>query len=179
MSDSPPKTTAELLARVDRAWEALEGTVSRLTPAQLTEIRDAEGWTVKDHLMHVAVWEAAFLGRFAGRPIHEVLGLDEAILTQDEDTVNAVLFERHRHRSLAEVLDTANANHRAARTRLAALADRAIAGTVADILPGASGGAWAQSAYGGSDPAAAWIGGNTWEHYDAHHGWIRALVERR
>jgi uncharacterized damage-inducible protein DinB len=171
MSDSTPKTTAELLSRVDRAWEALEGTVGRLTPAQLTDVRDPAGWAVKDHLMHVAAWEAAFLGRFTGKPVHEVLGLEESVLNQDEDTQNAVLFERHRHRSLAEVLDTARANHRAARARLAALGDHAVAGTVADILP--------PSSAGTSDPAAAWIGGNTWEHYDAHHNWIRELVERR
>jgi hypothetical protein len=78
MSDSTPKTTAELLSRVDRAWEALEGTVSRLTPAQLTDVLDPAGWAVKDHLMHVAAWEAAFLGRFTGKPVHEVLGLEES-----------------------------------------------------------------------------------------------------
>jgi uncharacterized damage-inducible protein DinB len=105
MSDSTPKTTAELLSRVDRAWEALERTVGRLTPAQLTDVRDSAGWAVKDHLMHVAAWEAAFLGRFAGKPVHEVLGLDETVMAQDEDTQNAVLFERHRHRPLAEVLE--------------------------------------------------------------------------
>ena len=171
MSDSTPKTAAELLSRVDRAWEALERTVDRLTPAQLTDVRDPAGWAVKDHLMHVAAWEAAFLGRLTGTPVHEALGLDEAVLSQDEDTQNAVLFERHRHRPLADVLDTTRANHRAARARLAALGDHAVTGSLADILP--------PSAGGGGDPAASWIGGNTWEHYDAHHGWIRALVERR
>jgi uncharacterized damage-inducible protein DinB len=171
MSDSTPKTAAELLSRVDRAWEALERTVGRLTPAQLTDVRDPAGWAVKDHLMHVAAWEAAFLGRLTGTPVHEALGLDEAVLSQDEDTQNAVLFERHHHRPLADVLDTTKANHRAARARLAALGDHAVTGSLADILP--------PSAGGGGDPAVSWIGGNTWEHYDAHHGWIRALVERR
>jgi uncharacterized damage-inducible protein DinB len=171
MSESTPKTTAELLSRVDRAWEALEGTVSRLTPAQITDVCDPAGWAVKDHLMHVAAWEAAFLGRFTGRPAHEVLGLDEAVLSQDEDTQNAALFERHRHRSLTDVLDTAKANHRAARDRLAGLGDHAVTGTLADILP--------PSAGGGGDPAVSWIAGNTWEHYEAHHNWIRALVDRR
>jgi hypothetical protein len=170
MREATPKTTAELLSRVDRAWEALEKTVGRLTPAQLTDVRDPAGWAVKDHLMHVAAWEAAFLGRFSGTPIHEVLGLEATVLDQDEDAQNAVLFERDRHRSLAEVLDTARANHRAARARLAALPDRAVAGTLADILP--------PSSAGTGDPAAVWIGGNTWEHYDAHHNWIRELVER-
>jgi uncharacterized damage-inducible protein DinB len=76
MSDSAPKTTAELLSRVDRAWEALEDTVRRLTPAQLTDLRDPAGWAVKDHLMHLAAWENAFLARLAGRPTHEALGLE-------------------------------------------------------------------------------------------------------
>lgn len=171
MSDSTPKTTAELLSRVDRAWEALEDTVGRLTSAQLADVRDPAGWAVKDHLMHLAAWENALQARLAGRPTHEALGLDEAILALDEDAQNAAIFERHRDLSLAEVLRTVRASHRAARARLAALGDRAVAGTVADVLP--------PGAEAGGDPAAPWIGGNTWEHYEAHHGWIRALVDRR
>jgi len=172
MSDSAPKTTAELLSRVDRAWEALEDTVGRLTPAQLTDLRDPAGWAVKDHLMHLAAWENAFLARLTGRPTHEALGLDEGILAQDEDTVNAAIFERHRSLSVPEVLGTVRASHRAARARLATLGDHAVAGAMADVLPpGAS--------EGGGDPAAPWIAGNTWEHYEAHHDWIRALVDGR
>jgi hypothetical protein len=167
MSDSTPKTTAELLTRLDRAWDALEATVRGLSCTQLTDVRDPAGWAAKDHLMHVAAWEAAFLGRLAGRSTHESLGLDAATLEQDEDTVNAALFERHRNRPLAEVLETARATHAAARARLAALRDHAVAGPATALLPPGAG------ADGG---AAAWIGGNTWEHYEAHHGWIRALV---
>jgi hypothetical protein len=170
MSDSGPKTTAELLARVDRAWQALEATIGRLTPAQFTDVRDPAGWAVKDHLMHVAAWEDVLLARLAGRPTHEALGIDEATLAQDEDTVNAAIFARHRHRALAEVLDAARASHGATRARLAALSDRAVAGVVADLLPPGAG--------SDIEPAEPWIAGNTWDHYDAHHGWIRALVER-
>jgi hypothetical protein len=179
MSHSTPKSTAELLSLVDHAWEMLERTVARLGPAQLTDVRDSAGWAVKDHLMHVAAWEDALLARFAGRPTHEALGLDEATLSKDEDTVNAAIFSRHRHRSLAEVLDAARESHRATRARLAALSDRAVAGAVADAVPTASPDA---QRTGGADrdesPAAAWIGGNTWEHYSAHLGWIHELVDR-
>jgi hypothetical protein len=168
MSDSIPKTAAELLSRVDRAWEDLEHTVGRLTPAQLTDVRDPAGWAVKDHLVHLAAWETAFLARLAGRATHEALGLDEATLALDEDAVNAAIFARHR--PPAEVLDTVRASHRAARARLATLDDRAVAGAVGDVLPPGAG--------GDGSPAAPWIAGNTWEHYEAHHGWIRALVDR-
>lgn len=170
MSHSTLTTTAEILSRVDQAWAALEETVRRLTPAQLTDVRDPAGWAVKDHLIHVAAWEDAFLARLAGRPVHEALGIDEATLAQDEDTENAAIFARHRHRPLAEVLEAVQTSHRAARARLAALRDGAVAGAVADVLP--------PGAESDGSPAAAWIAGNTWEHYEAHHGWIRALVDR-
>jgi uncharacterized damage-inducible protein DinB len=170
MSNAVPKTTAEVLSRLDQVWAALEATVGRLSNAQLTEVRDPAGWAVKDHLMHVAAWEDAFLARLTGRPTHEALGLDENALAGDEDAENAALFERHRHRPLAEVLDALRASHRAARARLAALGDRALAGTVADVLP--------PGAEKDGSPAVAWIAGNTWEHYESHHGWIRDLIDR-
>ena len=171
MSDAARKTSAEILSRFDRAWEALEDTLGGLTEAQLTDLRDPAGWAVKDHVMHVAAWEDAFIARLAGRPIHEALGLDEATLGQDEDAENAAIFVRHRHRPLADVLNAARTSHHAARARLAALGDRALAGTVADVVP--------PGAESDGSPAAAWIGGNTWEHYEAHHTWIRALIDRR
>lgn len=171
MSDTTPKTTAELLSRLDRAWEALESTLGRLTQAQLTDVRDLAGWAVKDHVMHVAAWEDAFLARLTGRPTHEALGLDEAALAQDEDAVNAAIFTRHRHRPLTEVLNAARTSHRAVRARLAALGDHAVAGTVTDVVPPGT------ESEGGA--AAAWIAGNTWEHYEAHHDWIRTLADRR
>ena len=170
MSDSTPKTTTEILSRLDEAWKALEGTVGHLSPAQLSDVRDAAGWAVKDHLMHVAAWEGALLASLAGQPVHETLGLDEATFAQDEDAQNAAIFEQHRHRPLPEVLEAVRASHRATRARLATLSDRAVAGTAAEVLP--------PGAESDGRSAAAWLAGNTWEHYEAHHGWIRALVGR-
>jgi len=167
MTHATPTTTADVLARVDHAWHALERTVQGLTPAQLTEVRDPAGWAVKDHLMHVAAWEAAFLGRLAGQPAHEALGLDAATLEQDEDAVNAAIFARHRARSLSDVLDTLRVTHARARARLAALGDQAVGGPASGLLlPGST----------ADGEALPWIAGNTWEHYDQHHGWIRTLV---
>jgi hypothetical protein len=184
MSDATLQTTAGVLSRVDRAWASLESTVGRLSPAQLTEIRDPAGWAVKDHLMHVAAWEDAFVARLEGRPTHEALGLDEATLALDEDTVNDAIFTRHRNRPLTEVLDALRASHRTARARLAGLHDRIVAGPASGVLSPSRIGITgfsideARASEGDTPPAGAWIGGNTWEHYDAHHGWIRELVAR-
>ena len=170
MSHATPKTTADLLSLVDHSWVTLEGAVARLTPEQLTDVRDPAGWAVKDHLMHVAAWESYLLARLTGQPPHEAMGVDEAMLAKDEDTQNAAIFALHRHRPLGDVLEAVRASHRATRARLATLGDRAVAGSVSDVVPPG----------GDKDerPAAAWIAGNTWEHYNAHLEWIRELVDR-
>src|SRR5262249_29579988 len=170
MSYSTPKTTAELLSLVDQAWAALEGAVARLEPVQLTDRRDAAGWAVKDHLIHVAAWEDFLLARLTGQPTHEALGLHKDALAQDEDTQNAAILALPRPPPLAHRPGTPRATHRATRARLAALDDGAVAGSVADIVP--------PSPERDERPAADWIAGNTWEHYNAHLSWIRDLVDR-
>ena len=54
-------TTADvastILARFDHAWDALDKTVQSLDTRALTDVRDPAGWSAKDHLMHLAVWE--------------------------------------------------------------------------------------------------------------------------
>ena len=107
MSDATPKTTADVLSRLDQAWASPRGHLGGLSPTQLTDVRDPAGWAVKDHVMHVAAWEDAFVARLEGRPTHEALGLDEATLAMDEDAENAAIFARHRDRPLADVLDAA------------------------------------------------------------------------
>jgi hypothetical protein len=162
MSDLTLLTTAEVLARVDRAWGDLEDVVRGLTPRELGEVRDPAGWAVKDHLVHLVAWERALVARLDGRPEHEALDLDEATAAQEDgDAVNAAIFARHRDRPLAEVLDTVRAEHARTRARLAALADAELPRPLPD-----------------GRPAAVVIEGNTWAHYGEHLGWIRELVGR-
>ena len=79
--------------------------------------------------------------------------------------MNAAIFARHRDRPLAEVPEAARASHRATRRPAAPrLADRAVAGTVADVVPpGAEHDGF--STVSASRSCAAWIAGNTWEHW--------------
>src|SRR5439155_13508367 len=57
-SQPEPRTAAELIDRVQIEWAALEYTVAGLSLQQL--IRPGpQGWSVKDHLVHIAEWEAA------------------------------------------------------------------------------------------------------------------------
>ena len=52
-AQTEPRTTAELLDRIQAAWSELEQTVAALSEAQLTTELDAQGWSAKDHLVHI------------------------------------------------------------------------------------------------------------------------------
>src|SRR5439155_24088674 len=89
-----PRTVEELLDRVQIDWAALEYAVASLTTAQLVS-PGPEGWSVKDHLMHIGDWEKAVTAVLRGRPQYEGFGLSEATyvaLGDDIDGLNDILY---------------------------------------------------------------------------------------
>jgi hypothetical protein len=149
-------TAATTLAEFDAAWSRLDDTVKSLSPRQLSDVRDRAGWAVKDHLIHVALWERALLASVDGRPRHEALGIDAATDTsEDWDGINAQIFAATRHRALDDVLETLRSTHGTTRSRLAA----AVTG----------------SASPADEKLLGDVGGYI-EHYDQHRGWILELV---
>lgn len=151
---------ATALARFDEAWSTLDETVRGLDETELTGPRDPAGWSAKDHLMHVAVWEQAFLAKLDGRARHEALGLDATTEgSSDWDALNARIFAATCHRPAGDVLDTLRRTHEKMRAEIAALA---------------TGGAAAPPA---AEAFLAGVPGYA-EHYEEHCGWIRELVGR-
>jgi DinB family protein len=162
-----PETAEATLARFDRAFLELEATVQALGERTLTDARDAAGWSGKDHLMHIAAWEQVLLARLDGRSRHEALGIDAATMREgDDDTINAAVFGRTRHRPLADVLAALRGTHGATRAWLQALAGRGA--SPAGPHPGAE----AVRAF--LDDVPSYI-----EHYEQHGRWIRELAESR
>jgi hypothetical protein len=151
-------TAAATLSRFDRALRELEDTLRKLSPHDLTGIHDPAGWSVKDHVMHVALWEQALLASVDGRPRHQALGIDASTEgSEDWDGMNAMIFANTRHRTLADALQALRTTHADTRARLTA----AMAGTA-----GAAG-----------DKLLADLPGYI-HHYDQHRGWIVELVGR-
>jgi len=154
------ETAATTLARFDEAWASLDETVQSLGERELTGIRDPAGWSAKDHLMHVAIWEQALLAKLDGQLRHQALGLDVATDgSEDYDELNALIFAKTRQRLLKDVLDEVRSTHAKTRAHIAAFASGTTSAPAAD-------------AFLADVPGYA-------DHYDQHAGWIRDLVEKR
>lgn len=46
---------AKLLVKIQKAYDDIDAFVATLTEAQITNLKDGGGWTVKDHLIDMAV----------------------------------------------------------------------------------------------------------------------------
>lgn len=159
-----PGTKAELLDRIDREWEALEGAISHI-PREQMEDPVSGGWSVKDNLAHLAEWERFLrLHHIQGLPSHEVMGVEESVFRAvDEDGLNAILFERNKGRSAADVTDALRASHEQV---LRDLSDMSVEEMMRPAYPEDQ----------EARPLLAWIAGNTYEHYREHRLSIEMLT---
>ena len=94
----------DLLRRCHEAHGQLEEVLSTLTDEEMLRPGFPPGWSVKDHLAHLAWWEQQSLQMLAGQPDPtEAIAGDAA----DEDTaltlVNEWIFTHNNERPLAEV----------------------------------------------------------------------------
>ena len=98
-------TKAEALEAMQTGWDEFNAYLDSLSEQQLTQPTDAAGWTAKDHVIHLAVWEAGVIGIFAGQNQMRTMGVDdpEAWEKGDWDAINAVIYAQNKDLSLAEV----------------------------------------------------------------------------
>ncbi len=107
-----PQDKAELMRRISFEWQALQQSFSGLSEAQMS-IPDAGGWSIKDNLAHIMVWERYLHLHYLGRqPAHEVMGVGTADLEKmDQDQLNAVIYARNKDRPLTAILAEVNSTH--------------------------------------------------------------------
>jgi hypothetical protein len=164
-----PRNQAELVERIQRSWAVLEQTFGRLSEAQMIAI-GPDGWSIKDHLAHVATWEESLTAILQSRPRHLALGVDErTYLEAGEDELNASIYEYNKQRPLAEVLGQFQGAHRRMLVTLQALTDADLLKTYSDFLPEEPG-------EDSGTPMLMRTPGSTYEHYDDHRVWITALI---
>src|SRR5216683_2871259 len=170
-ADSPePRTVAEVVERVQIEWAALEYAVASLTASQLVA-PGPEGWSVKDHLMHIGDWEKATTAVLRHRPQYEGFGINEETysgLADDLDGLNDILYRRSVAVSIEEVHARRRRAHADTLTALSSLMDEDLQKSIAE--------------YGGTPQNTRRllekIAGDTYAHYAEHKGWIAELLDR-
>ncbi|MCB9079110.1 MAG: ClbS/DfsB family four-helix bundle protein [Anaerolineaceae bacterium] len=168
-SESYPATVADLLAKIRADRLALEALIDQLSETQLLTPAADTGWSVKDQMAHIAIWESGIDGLLQGRSRFGTMGLDEAdVATHNTDGLNDILIERSRQQSLAEVITFFNDSHRQLVATLGHLSDEDLLKPYGHYQPDQSGDYTDR-------PVIHWIAGNTYEHYAEHY----PLIEKQ
>jgi hypothetical protein len=165
MSNPEVQTKSELVRRIDGAWAELESSVLSLRDADLDR-PGKDGWSIKDHVAHLAAWELSLAALLRGSDRLAAVGLPGDL--DGEDQENAVLQRRYRGLSVLEVRALIHGSHHEVRNLLAGLTDADLARPYSDF----------QTSTDRSEPVVGWIVGNTYEHVEEHLGWLSEELRR-
>lgn len=158
-----PRSKCELMQRIPPARAALEVTLNGLSDQQMTA-PGADGWSVKDHLAHLATWERMIVAHLTDGRDHEVVGLGEVVYAKlDLEALNTVIERRTKDLSLDVVRDDFRSAHEQVVALIGRLTDEEL-----------------NRPYWSDDPSgrsvADKIAGDTYRHYLEHRRWIIELV---
>jgi len=163
----PAKT--EVVDRIDQAWQELQAAIGAAPEDALTRPGE-DGWSVKDHLAHLAAWERSLLALLRGEDRAAALGADPgSYRTVGIDALNAGIHQRAQTIPLADVLAEFRLGHERLLTTLDSLTDADLRRPYAAYQP--------HDPEAPSAPVVGWVAGNTYEHYREHVGTIRALID--
>jgi len=162
-----PATKAELLRLIHQGWDDFHAFLAHYSREQLSTLKDAVGWTPKDHIVHLAVWEDSIYVLLNGQSQREGLGLDEATWASDYDHQNAILRERYLALNMDAALDLFRRSHARLIAKIEALSDEDLHKPYRHYDPTSD----------DDRPIIGWIIGDTYEHYQEHTPWIAAIVD--
>lgn len=163
-----PVNRANMLRFIEQGWNAMHAYLSTLSEAQLTTPKDAAGWTVKDHIIHLAVWEDGVFALLEGTARWKGMGLDEATWDGDIDEINAAIQQRYRDMPLDQALQTWRRSHERLVSKIEALTDEDLLRPYRHFQPDSD----------EERPVYGWIVGNTFGHYHEHKPWMEAIVNQ-
>ncbi|MFO7171174.1 MAG: ClbS/DfsB family four-helix bundle protein [Chloroflexota bacterium] len=173
MSETP-MTVRELRARMDAGLARFEAALDRLSEEQLTGPKDAAGWSVRDHLTHLAVWADGITALLRGEDRWKAMGISPDLTTStaggelDYDAINEQIAERHRQLSAAEARALLAAAHQRLAAEVDKLTDEQLAWPYERFVPPFTGKE--------GRPIVQYIAGNHYGHFAEHLEWIEALV---
>lgn len=161
-----PRTTDELLSLMNEARGELEAFVAGIPPEDVVGPRK-NGWSIKDHLFHLATWDLYLIAVLDREPRIPALGLDHDPRAPF-DAVNALFFERGRDLPLNQVLGMFRGNRARIIEQVRGLTAYDLDRPASDFQP--------------AEPPPApgslkrWIVSITVEHDREHHEWMREIL---
>lgn len=167
MTDAPVMTKSELLAKMQDGWNNFSAYVKSLSADQLTNPKDAVGWTVRDHLVHLAAWEDGISALLDKQSQRDYMQVDEATWkTGDFDKINAVIQRHYKDVSLESVLKMLEAAHQRLLGKVQSMSDADLQLPYKHFAPHSQ----------RENPIIGWIQGNSYDHYAERRPWIEAIV---
>jgi hypothetical protein len=154
---------------IERSWHELDALVEKLGPEGLA-LKGSDGWTVKDHLDHVAAWEKSLIALLDGSNRASAMGIS---VSGDEDTdaVNDAIWKLHRDDSMSQGVAYFRNTHHELMERLGRMSDEDLQRPYNDYQPNDP------RDPDDNRPTMEWVAGNTWEHYHEHLEWINQLIK--
>ena len=158
-----------MIRAVDEAWGDLQAFLGRLTVEGVAH-QDDNGWTISDHLSHIAVWEDSVAVLFRGQPRHEGLGIEEGFYrTATFDQINEVLKDRNGDLEFREILAQLTTAHTPRMASVEPLSEAQLATTVRDFFPLAP--------RDDDRRMIDFIYANTADHFKEHLPWMVKLAD--
>lgn len=168
MVDNATSNRDQLLARIRRSWEEMNAYLGTLNMVEMTELTDAGGWTAKDHVANLVVWELGVVAMLDGKPRFIEMGLPEHWKNLHYEEMNAIMHRQHKDRPYTEIM----AEFRQVHSRLIAavekLSDADLQRPYHELQPDSD----------RDDPIIETIISCTYDHYTEHRPWIEAIVHQ-
>jgi hypothetical protein len=154
------------MPRIESSWNELVELVNQVQEAGGLTRAAADGWSIKDHLAHIGAWEHSLLALIEGRDRLAGMGVHEPV-AENTDAVNEAVRKLHENDTGDEALGYFRDSHAQLVAALGKLSDADLRKPYSHYQPGDP---------DQKRPVAEWVGGNTYEHYKEHIGWINQLI---
>jgi uncharacterized damage-inducible protein DinB len=162
-------TADEIRDKIESVWQDLADLATRVDREAFTAPA-ADGWSVKDHLVHVGAWEHWLLALFQGEDKLAAMGAEGA--GRDIDQVNAAVWEKHRHDSADDAWRYFRGAHAQLMQELSNKSTEDFERPYQAFFDGNAGGSTQQA-------VLVAVAANTYDHYAEHIGWITEQLGKR